>query len=220
MAVPPPTSANPPPLNDGNPFPASAQWTLALILGLVFLLVAWRGWTDRTGTRPTEVQSHRTDLNNASRSELQQLPGVGPRTADTLLAHRDTVGGFPHVEDIKNVKGIGEKKQTRLRPWINLADEEQSSAEDPQHLTHKPALPAEPAPRNQKPLPDAKVNINEATALDLQRLPSIGPTLSQRIVDERNRKLFEKVDDLRRVSGIGVKTMEKLRPYVMVGEGQ
>ena len=51
----------------------------------------------------------------------------------------------------------------------------------------------------------------------LQRLPGIGLKLSQRIVLERDAGLFKSVDDLRRVRGIGPKTVAKVRPHVMVG---
>ena len=60
------------------------------------------------------------------------------------------------------------------------------------------------------------VNINTASVTELQKLPGIGPKISQRIVDERKKGLFKSVDDLRRVPGIGPKTLERLRPYVAV----
>ena len=41
---------------------------------------------------------------------------------------------------------------------------------------------------------------------------------SQRILDERTKKPFQTGDELRRVSGIGPKTLEKLRPYITVGD--
>ena len=50
----------------------------------------------------------------------------------------------------------------------------------------------------------------------MQKLPGIGPKLSQRILDERARGAFKSVEDLRRVPGIGPKTLEKLRPLVTI----
>jgi competence ComEA-like helix-hairpin-helix protein len=46
----------------------------------------------------------------------------------------------------------------------------------------------------------------------------IGPTLAQRIIAEREKKPFAKVEDLKRVSGIGSKRMEQLKPLVIVGD--
>jgi competence protein ComEA len=60
------------------------------------------------------------------------------------------------------------------------------------------------------------IDINQADAQELQKLPGIGPKLAQRILDERAKSPFQSVEDLRRVSGIGPKILERLRPYVKV----
>ncbi len=62
-----------------------------------------------------------------------------------------------------------------------------------------------------------KVNINLASAKELEELPGIGPTLAERIVDYRKKKGgFKKVDELKQVSGIGEKKFEELRDYVEI----
>src|SRR5207247_2271571 len=61
------------------------------------------------------------------------------------------------------------------------------------------------------------IDINRATVAELQKLPGIGPKMSQRIADEREKRPFASVDELRRVSGIGPKTLDKLKPLVTVG---
>lgn len=62
-----------------------------------------------------------------------------------------------------------------------------------------------------------KLDLNRATAEELQGLPGIGPVLAQRVVDQRTTHgLFHTVDDLRDVKGIGKKRMDQLRPLVMV----
>lgn len=73
-----------------------------------------------------------------------------------------------------------------------------------------------PPPYTKKPTLTQRLDLNRATAAELRRLPRIGPVLSQRILDARAEKPFRSVDDLRRVRGIGPKTMERLRPYVVV----
>jgi competence protein ComEA len=61
------------------------------------------------------------------------------------------------------------------------------------------------------------VNINTASAAKLQTLSGIGPALSQRILDHRTtNRPFERVDELRRVRGIGPKTLEALRSRITV----
>ena len=75
------------------------------------------------------------------------------------------------------------------------------NAEHPQSRTtlNKPAL----------------LNINIATAEELQTLPNIGEATAQRIIDYRTQHGdFNSVDAIQNVKGIGTKTLEKLRPFV------
>ena len=63
----------------------------------------------------------------------------------------------------------------------------------------------------------SKVNLNRASADELQVLPGIGPVLAQRMVDWRKTHgRYRTVDDLQEVKGIGKKRLEQLRPLVMV----
>mgnify|MGYP000368469667 FL=1 len=54
------------------------------------------------------------DLNTATSEELQLLSGVGPATADAIIQYRDAHGEFKTVDELTNVKGIGEKKLQQL----------------------------------------------------------------------------------------------------------
>lgn len=64
------------------------------------------------------------------------------------------------------------------------------------------------------------VNINEADVAELSQLPGIGATLASRIIESRNAEgPFRSVEDLRRIRGIGPKTVETLRPYVVALPG-
>ncbi len=62
------------------------------------------------------------------------------------------------------------------------------------------------------------ININTADAKELDRLPGIGPALAERILQYRNEHgYFSRPEDLKKVSGIGDKTFEKMAPMVTVG---
>ena len=64
----------------------------------------------------------------------------------------------------------------------------------------------------------AAVNINTATAAELDALPGIGPAKAQAIVDHRKQHgPFKTVDDLKNVKGIGAKRLEKMRADITVG---
>lgn len=68
--------------------------------------------------------------------------------------------------------------------------------------------------------PGARVDVNRADAAALVTLPRIGPALAQRILDERARRgPFRSLDDLRRVRGIGEKTVAELAPFACVDCG-
>ena len=78
-------------------------------------------------------------------------------------------------------------------------------------MNHFPALP------EFQPQPDSALNLNIATAMDLQLLPRVGPSLAASILRTRDQLGgFLIVDDLLLVSGIGTKTLDKLRPLVRV----
>ena len=61
-----------------------------------------------------------------------------------------------------------------------------------------------------------KININEAPVELLQTLPGIGPALAQRIIEFREQTPFEAIEDIKKVSGIGDATFEKMKDYLTV----
>lgn len=62
-----------------------------------------------------------------------------------------------------------------------------------------------------KPLPKAPVNVNTASAAQLETLPRVGPKLAQKIISGRP---YKNLADLDKVRGIGPKLLEALRPLV------
>ncbi|MEZ4472517.1 MAG: helix-hairpin-helix domain-containing protein [bacterium] len=80
-----------------------------------------------------------------------------------------------------------------------------------------PADPGEVEAPEEEALPVVLLNVNTATAEELIALPGIGKVTAGRIIDYRTKNgPFQSVEDLRKVSGIGAKTMDRLRPLVTV----
>ncbi len=60
------------------------------------------------------------DINTADEAELDELPGVGPATAAAIVTFREENGGFLAVDDLLDVRGIGEAKLEQLRPLVTV----------------------------------------------------------------------------------------------------
>jgi competence protein ComEA len=191
------------PANSAHPLPQSAQWALAFLLGVAVTIAVCRFTPLVNRTKPTE---HRTaiDLNRADKAELMQLPKVSNHRADQILATREERGGFESVDDLRKVKGIGPIRQEELRPYVRVADDEQYIKPD--------TKPAEKS--GKKDSPGDPIDVNNASADELQKLPGVGKVMASRIIAEREKSPFRSAEELRRVPGIGPKTLEKLRPLV------
>ena len=68
---------------------------------------------------------------------------------------------------------------------------------------------------------ERRIDLNTASVSELELLPDVGPTLAERIVVDRERLgLFESLDDLDRVEGVGPRTIAGLRPFVVIGSDE
>ncbi len=68
--------------------------------------------------------------------------------------------------------------------------------------------------------PTFRINVNQADWVTLSLVPGVGETLAKRIVDKRQERggKFDSLNDLKVVTGIGDKILEKLRPYLSLGD--
>ena len=59
-------------------------------------------------------------LNSASAQNLTALPGIGPKTSDSIIEYRNNSGGFKTIDELDNVPGIGPKTLESLRDKVSL----------------------------------------------------------------------------------------------------
>jgi len=115
---------------------------IILVLGAVFLAFL-AGWALRgtTAARPVQVETERVlaasrheplslnapsesggkvNINTADAEELQTLPGIGEKRAEDIVAYREANGPFRIVEELTNVKGIGESVLEGLIDYVSV----------------------------------------------------------------------------------------------------
>ena len=63
---------------------------------------------------------HPVNLNTANAQDLQQVPGIGPATADKILKMRKSYGPFKSVDDLRAIKGIGPKRLEKMRKYLTV----------------------------------------------------------------------------------------------------
>ncbi len=128
--------------------------------------------------------------NTAPVKALATIPGVGPALAEAIVAEREAEGPFTGQQDLLRVSGVGPSTLAEIGPFVSVP---------------------------QAPQRDRRLDLNKASERQLQALPGIGPALAARIVEHRDEKgPFQRVNQLDDVSGIGPKTLDRLRPWIKV----
>lgn len=145
------------------------------------------------------------NINTATAKELTALKGVGPATAEKIIAYRDTNGPFAACADLVNVKGIGNKTMEKIAPDCTTGnpDEIKPEGTDGKKAAVKKAT--------------AGIDINTASAQQLEALKGIGKKTAQAIVEYREQHgPFKSCDGLIKVKGIGPKKLAQFRTQCSV----
>lgn len=72
---------------------------------------------ENTENIESDIINEKIDINTASKEELMSIKGIGAKTADNIISYRENTP-FTNIEDIKNVKNIGEKNYIKIEPYI------------------------------------------------------------------------------------------------------
>ena len=76
--------------------------------------------SSRAPAAAKETMETPVNLNTATATQLELLPGVGPATAQRILEYRQKSGGFKKIEELMNVRGIGEASFLKLKALVSV----------------------------------------------------------------------------------------------------
>ncbi|WP_313017244.1 helix-hairpin-helix domain-containing protein [Macrococcoides bohemicum] len=76
----------------------------------------------QAGTHNSNAQNDKKviNINTSEQSALEEIPGIGPKKAQEIIQYRETNGGFKSIEEIKEIKGIGDKTFENLKDYISI----------------------------------------------------------------------------------------------------
>ena len=93
----------------------------AFVASMVVLAAPASAGQSGQAQQPAQPAATLVNLNSATQVELEKLPGVGPAMAKQIIEYRQKNGGFKKVEELMNVKGIGEKAFLKLKTLVTVA---------------------------------------------------------------------------------------------------
>lgn len=196
---------------------------IAFILGGLIFGMQWLGAT----AEPANTALEPRDLAEAiaeSDAEAPIAPTAEQAPDEQVIVYVSGAVRAPDVYQLPKAARIkdlilaaGGFSDDAALDQINLADR----MDDGQHI-HVPrqgeAAPAENTTTTNSADADTPIDINAASATELDGLPGIGQALAQRIIDYRTSNgSFKAIEDLRNVKGIGPALFEKIAPLITVG---
>jgi competence protein ComEA len=87
----------------------------AAIIAILFVVCALA-----VTAQKKQPPAHPLDVNVANVKELEQVPGIGPKTAQAIVDFRQKSGRFRRVEDLLAIKGISQGKLDKMRPYLKV----------------------------------------------------------------------------------------------------
>ncbi len=144
-------------------------------------------------------KNEKININHAAMAELISLPGIGEKTAATILTYREENGGFKSIDEITKVKGIGDAKFREISPLITV------------EKANTPGL------KNPRSKAFYGLNINTATIQEIAILPGFSKNQAEKIVQHRKiNGPFKSTEKIVDIPGISYMTYFKIQKYITV----
>lgn len=166
-------------------------------------------------TTAVDIPLH-ININTATAEELEKLTGIGPHISAEIIAYRESCGGFMNIDEIKNVKGIGDAVFENIRMFIYVDSpyypEESAEPDEP----IQPEEPTEPELRLEDVIP---IDLNTADIETLMLLPYVDEPIAERIIELRGQlQGFDHVYELLIVEELTREQVAEILEYVYASE--
>lgn len=195
------------------------------VIGLVAAIWTTSAVAQTRTTNGTVAQvAAKVDVNSADLKSLETLPGVGPAIAQRIIDGRP----YRTSSDLEKVKGLSEARVSAMKDRLTFgrtaapptaAKSRPSSTEltptGRRNDSTEPSRNASATPS--RVAPGEKLNINTATAAELEALSGIGPVKAQAIVDYRKQNgSFKTIEEIEKVKGIKSGEFLKIKDNIKV----
>ncbi len=128
----------------------------------------------------------RINLNLADSVELEKLPGIGPYLASIMVKYRNRLGGYLHIDQLLELKGMRKETLEEMRPYVYI------NASEIQ-----------------------RINLNHCEVSDAGKHPYIGFQQAKRIIQYRNvHGNFRQARDILKIHGTDTSWLQKVEPYL------
>jgi comEA protein len=123
--------------------PFSPRYACQICSILVLFCLAYVVRIDATTKKPPLKP---ININTASSEELQQVPGIGPATAEKILQMRKSYGPFKSVDDLLAIKGLGRKRLDKMRKYLTVGKSSASAKPATKPASPESTQQSEPPP--------------------------------------------------------------------------